>query len=315
MEWLIGKIIGIFFIIFIGYATTKIGWIQPIATKSLNKILLNIALPSLILYTITHQDMREGIWLLIYWVLGALTVVYAASTLIGRLLTKLCRVEDNDCGIYTYSLTYTNNSFLGLPVAQIIFGTASEGFFLMVIGSILSMFLMFSIGIMTLTQNHGRKRTLKETLNLMLNVPVCTALLGVVLLLLNVQLPAVVNDILSLLGSMVAPLSMLIIGVQLARSHARGVFREIRYYGVAVLRLIAIPGILYILLTLLHAPPLATAILVLTAAMPSAVAVVVFAEEYGKNAELAAGIVFITTLFSIITLPVALTLMTPLFNG
>jgi predicted permease len=315
MEWLIGKIIGIFFILFIGYIAAKVGWIQPGAMKSLNKILINIAQPSLILYIMTNQAMRDETWLLVYWVLGILAVMYAASTFLGRLFTRISRVAEDDRGIYSYALTYTNNGFLGLPVAQIAFGTGSEGLFLMIIGNTFGVFLMFTAGILTLTQNRVQKQTIKETLKSMLNLPIIAALAGIALLLLNIRLPAVANDMLFLLGSMMAPLAMLIVGAQLAGSHARSVFSEKKYYWVAALRLIAIPGALYVLLTLLHAPPILTAVVVLTAALPSAALTVVFAEEYGKNTKLAAEIVFITTLFSIITLPLVLTLMIPLFGG
>ncbi|MCL1853161.1 MAG: AEC family transporter [Peptococcaceae bacterium] len=313
MEWLIFKIIGIPAIIFIGYAATKIGWIQPVSIKTLNKLLINIAQPSLIIFTMTQQTMREGIETLVFGVLGLLAAFYALSAFIGWLFARVSRVPKGDRGIYEFCLTYTNNGFLGLPIALIVFGAASEWFFLMVMGNILSIFLFFSTGILTVTKNSAQKRSLKEIFKPLLNMSIFSAIAGLILMLLHIQLPAPANDTLSLLGNMMAPLAMLIVGAQLAQNPIRSILRQTRYYWVAFLRLIAIPGALFLLLTGLRLPPQITVILVLTAALPSPALSVVFAEEYGKNAKLAAELVFVTTLLSIITLPIVLTLLAPLF--
>ncbi|MCL1791995.1 MAG: AEC family transporter [Peptococcaceae bacterium] len=314
MDWLIFKIIGIPTVILIGYIATKLGWIQPVSLKTLNKLLINIAQPSLIIYTMTHQTMGEGIGQLILWVIGLLAVFYAVSAFIGWLFARITHVPVEDRGIYEFSLTYTNNGFLGLPIALIVFGAASEWFFLMVMGNIFCVFLFFSTGILTITKNSSRKRTRKELFEPLLNMSIFSALIGLFLMLLHIQLPTPVNDTLSLLGNMMAPLAMLIVGVQLAQNPIRSIFSETRYYWVALMRLIAIPGALFLVLTNLPIPSPVVVILVLTAALPSPALSVIFAEEYGKNAKLAAEIVFVTTLLSIITLPFVLTILTPFFN-
>ncbi|MCL1916804.1 MAG: AEC family transporter [Peptococcaceae bacterium] len=312
---LVGRIIGIFFILFIGYTAAKIKWISPDSMKTLNKILLNIASPCLIIHIMTTFDIPEGTWELTGWILGILIIIYIVSTLIGWLFSKQFRVPYEERGIYMYSLTYTNNGFLGLPIGAAIFGAASQGFFLMVLGNLFTVMITFSFGILTVAQNHTPKRSLKETLKPMLNIPICSGLLGIALMLLNmnVDFPEAANQIfnvfdgvLEMVGDMMIPLSMLIVGAQLAGSRPRDVLFEKRYYWLTFLRLIAMPGILYLLLTWLHVPPMATFILVLTVALPSAALVVIFAQEYGKNTKSAAEIVFITTLFSLITLPLAL---------
>ena len=314
MIWLIGKIIGIFVIIFIGYTAAKISWISPGSMKTLNKILLNIASPCLIIHIMTTFTIPEGTWVLTGWILGILVVVYAVSTLTGWLFARQVRAPREERGIYMYALTYTNNGFLGLPMAAAVFGAESQGFFLMVLGNLFTIMITFSLGIMTIARNHTSRPSLRETLRPMLNIPIITGLLGVALMLLNVTLPDAADEILKMLGDMMVPLSMLIVGAQLAGSRPRDVLLDKKYYWLSALRLIAIPGILYLLLIWLHVPPMATVIPVLTVALPSAALVVVFAEEYGKNTKLAAEIVFITTLFSILTLPLALLLVSPLIS-
>jgi predicted permease len=313
MELLLGKLIGIFIIILIGYIAAKAGWITQDSTKSLSRILINIASPCLILYTMTHFTAQEGTWVLAGWVLALLAVFYVLCTLAGRLYSRLTRVPEPDRGIYTFSLTYTNNGFLGLPMAQILFGAESEGFFLMIIGNLFGLILFFSAGILTITQNTGHKRTIREFIKPLINVPIFAALSGIALMLLNVKLPVPINETLLILGNMMIPLAMLIVGAQLAGSRIRDVLREKKYYSLTALRLVVIPATVFILLTLFQVPPLATAAVVLTAALPSAALAVVFAEEYNKNTKLAAEIVFVTTLFSVITLPVVMTLISQMF--
>jgi len=312
---LTGRIIAVFFIIFIGYTAARIGWISSGSMKTLNKILLNIACPCLIIHIMTTFEIPEGTWTLTGWILGILVIIYAASTIIGWMFSRQFRVPCEERGIYMYSLTYTNNGFLGLPIAAAIFGFDSQGFFLMVLGNIFTVMITFSFGILTVARNHASGRSLKEILKPMLNIPIFTGLFGITLMLLDVNFPDAANGALKMLGDMVVPLSVLIVGAQLAGSHPGDIFLEKKYYWLSALRLIAIPGILYLLLTLFRIPPMAIFILVLTVALPSAALVVVFAEEYGKNTRVAAEIVLITTLLSLITLPLVLIFLSPLISG
>ena len=112
-----------------------------------------------------------------------------------------------------------------------------------------------------------------------------------------------ITETIDTFGQMTSPAAMLIIGFSLARIDVKSVFTEWRLYPWTLMKQIGVPLLLWLPLTWVIKNPMLLAVTYLMTAMPVANTAVLFATTYDVNADLAAKGVFITTLFSLITVP------------
>jgi len=103
---------------------------------------------------------------------------------------------------------------------------------------------------------------------------------------------------------------MLIVGALLARYKLSEVFKGLSIYFVSLMRLVIIPLLVYGIMVLLSMPGDVTMVVVILSAMPVAVTTVIFAEQYGADSGLASKSVGVTTLLSIVTIPLFILLLT-----
>jgi predicted permease len=129
---------------------------------------------------------------------------------------------------------------------------------------------------------------------------------SVLIFAFKLTMPKIVSDTASLVGHMTTPGAMLVIGSTLAEIPFREVFSEKRLYPVIVVKLVAIPVATWLILHFFVTDPTALGVLVVEAAMPTATAAAMLSLQYGGNAKLASKGVFLTTLFSVVTIPLLL---------
>jgi predicted permease len=197
---------------------------------------------------------------------------------------------------------------MGFPVALAIFG--NTGMFYMVMANCVTNVFVFTFGIWNVKKRQARRpgaarEALKDVVN-----PITIALcVGFVLLLAGVNLPDAVLETLDSVGSMMAPLSMMVIGLQLTESKLGGVMRNRKLIVMTIIRLVGLGGLFLLLMTPFYLnggiPSMFVGILTLNMLLPCATVPVMLAEEYGGNVKLAAEGTFLSTLFSIITIPIA----------
>lgn len=136
------------------------------------------------------------------------------------------------------------------------------------------------------------------------NPGVVSVTIGFIIFVFSIPVPYALKGSLDLLGSLTTPLSMVVIGGLLTNSKIKDTFANWRIYAISAVRLIIIPLIVWgILVPFIH-HPLLLGIPVIIAAMPAAANTAILAEEYGANGELASQSVFISTLLSIISIPI-----------
>ena len=145
-------------------------------------------------------------------------------------------------------------------------------------------------------QNVSLKRVL-------LNPNVIAAFLGFAVFCLNITLPDILSQTMSLIGGLTTPLSMLLIGTRISGIRLSEL-RDKDYHITAALRLIVLPLMLYILLLPLHLDPAVWSTLYLLTAMPCGTLSAMQAELYGGDARFAARAIAYSTLLSLVTVPI-----------
>jgi predicted permease len=310
-----GRVAGVFVMVLLGFVANKVGWLPSESGKYLSKIVVNIAGPCAVLHSMSAQRMSSGAIILVLKIIALSFGIYFFSWLCALLIGALLRVGREDKGVYRSFIIFSNNGFMGFPVVLAVFG--ATGLFYIVISNMAAVVLLYTLGVALIKKDAAavlqckpRKTSLKSRLRAVFDVPLDAALISLAIFLLQVPVPVVLQDVFSSVGAMMAPLSMIVIGIQLAESSFRDVALNPRLIVVSALRLAVMPCLIFLLLELFDIDSLVRCVLILSFAMPCAALPAVFAQEYGANAKLAAEGVFLSTMFSMASLPIACILLT-----
>lgn len=302
MLMIFAKILTVFSISLIGYATNKLKWLPIESTRYLSALLINISSPCLIIYSMSQQSLSEDTLTSVVQTASLMLIALIVATILSVFIVKIIKSPREDQGVYQALLVLTNNGFMGYPLSLAVFG--EKGLFLMIVANAVFTIYLYSVGVMMLISGNGDEVNVKTALKSIFSIPVVASVTGLGVFIFGIQLPSLLVDFLDTVGGITIPLSMLIIGIQLAESKAREVLENKHLLITLILKLVVYPALLFGLLVLLPFQPLVLCIVIFAMAMPSAAVIPVLAEMYHSNAKLAAQAVFITTMFSVITIPI-----------
>jgi predicted permease len=199
-----------------------------------------------------------------------------------------------DLSTYLPPLIFGNTGNLGLPLAYFAFG--DEGFgYALVIFAITSVF-SFTFGIWIVSGGGSPTKVSKEPL-------VGATLLGALFLWQGWNTPTFLTNTLELVGQTAIPLMLITLGVALARLSPRGIALPTL---LSVAKVSFCVAIAWIEGRWFNLPPIAFGVLVLQVSTPVAVTSYLLAEKYGADSDSVAGLVVVSTLLAIVTLPLTL---------
>jgi predicted permease len=301
MSIVLSQIAAVFLILALGYVACRSGWLPLAASPALSKLLVNIAQPCLVFYMMEHQALEPEQFASVALAVALSLGIAVFSGSVGLVFVKALALPKKDWGIYIVCFAFTNNGFLGLPVAMSL--SNDNLFFITMMINVPAILLLFGLGPLIVAWHNGKPKSVPEILRTVLNLPVLGTLLGLLFLTQGWSLPMVLDETAELLGAMMVPLSMLVIGMQLTQSRAGEVLRCRRHYLYCLLRLILLPLAALATMKLLGVPAPALGAVALYSAMPAATMAVIFAADCGANGKLAAETVFVSHLFAALTLP------------
>lgn len=258
--------------------------------------------------TLNHELFKDTITVLI----GA-GLFFIIMPIIAYFLSKLLKSTPSaDVGVLMVVMTAVNTGFMGFPITKAIFGDYI--FFLIVIANIPLNIYLYMIAIFQMNIGRDSNYDLKQTIKSALNPCIVSALLGAVILFGGIHLPAPVIDFFDLIGDATIPLSMFIVGIQLAGSNVMSILKNKDLIKASLINLIVVPVITFLAVHWLPISPGAKLTLVFSSCFPCAVASVGVAAKEGHNADLVAEDVALTTTFSLITLPIAATILSSIYG-
>lgn len=207
--------------------------------------------------------------------------------------------------IFRFGMTYTNFTFMGIPVVEALFG--SQGVFYFVVFLVPIRIVYYSTAKLMLSPpgvTHG-KQTLLQHLKGWLSPPVVAVLVGLVLYLTGWHLPTVLDDVIHSVGSICSPLGMLLCGISLGEYPFRQLLRR-KYLLLPLVRDLALPGVLLLLTRFLPVETQLSNLMVIYAALPISSMMAAFTLQYDPAPEAhfeSAGVVLLSTLLSALTIP------------
>lgn len=296
MTLVLQQILVIFCYVAVGMGAGKLGLINPEQRKFLTKLCSSLILPFTILSASSMEVGAEG-----FRSLGiALGVIFLmiGGAMVGSLLA--CRVfhtEDKLRAAMTSLISFPNGTFLGLPLCQALFGQIAVLYNCAVVIAFNVLFFMVQMPLFT-----GGKMSLKA----MLTVPTISTVVLLAMLLLGLHWPAPVQTAVSGIGSMITPLSLIIIGVMLSENDLLAVFREKAVYLVMLLRNFLIPAVAMLVLMCVPMDAQSKLCVLVYLACPCATLTTIYSIQTDTHPELCARAVLFSTVCFAVSLPIVI---------
>lgn len=284
-------------IVAVGFAAAKCRVFPEGTNKVLAQLVIVVTNPCTVLYSVLGSERilsNQEVFLLTGIALG----VFAVLIFLGRLLPRVLRSPEKDRNVYRFMCTFANMGFMGFPVIKALYGDGAV--FYASIFNLVFQFVVYTYGVALLAPKDSKDRFSWKTL---VSPIIIASVLAYIFYLTDFEAPKTVTDGLGMLGNVTSPVAMLVIGIALSKVSLKEVFGNWRLYILNVIRLLALPLLAYFILRNFSTDPIMLGIPVVMLGMPVATLTTLMSAKYGGNERLAASGVFMSTLFSFITIP------------
>ena len=296
----IGQMLVLFSFILLGYVLAKLKSVPDNSATVLSKLENNLFVPALVLGTFAGNFKVEK--------LGAAWQLFLVSFLICLVMMFLAVIASKCCtkdryirNIYTYGLAFSNFGFMGNAVVSAVFPEMFLDYLIFTM-PLWTMIYLWGVPCLLIPSEEG-KQTVKSRLKSFANPMFAAMIIGIVIGLTNIQLPAFLSEVITVTGNCMSPVAMLLTGITIARMNMKKVLSIKSIYVVSLVRLIVFPMLFIGLFSFLPAPDSIVVCAICALAMPLGLSTIVVPGGYGKDTSVAAGMTLVSHLLSGVTIP------------
>ncbi len=286
------QVVTLFLLMGIGFVLAQWGKLHTDGVAQMSYLVLYVVTPCLIISSFQVERTDElTVQLLQFF------VAYALFFLLNVLVARRCFPHQPPMrqDPMRFALVYGNNGYMGLPLLLSILGP--EALIFGVVSTVVFNLYLWSHGVKTM----GGSITTRQ---LLINPATIGFAVGLPLFLLGWRLPSTLNTAVGFVADLNTPLAMIVIGAQMAGADLKVSFTSPKLYAVAAFRLVAAPLLVLVGLLPLGLNPLLYCACVIMSAVPVAGVTGMFAQRFHKDTAVAAQLVTLSTLLSVITLPI-----------
>ena len=270
-------------------------------TTALTPVVIYLLGPALIFRSLYESVVQ---WEDVVLIAGFVVVLQICLLLISRLLGRVLRWDSETRAVGSLTLTFANCGTYALPV--LLFAYGEKGFAFGIIFLLTSSFMQATVGVGIASWQEGIR--VSSWIGRIARVPWIYALLAAMLVrIANWQMPLGLYRAIELLASATIPVELVLLGMQLSRVPLRTMGREAVW--LTAMKLLLPPFLAWGISTALGATGLLQAVLIVQASMPSAINSLILSMHFRRKPELAAAVVFATTILSIGTLTAILSFL------
>ena len=279
----------LFLLLILGFVLFKCHIFDEYTNKKISALIVNVASPMLIISSIAGVEGSNKS--IVFLMIGAGILMYIGFIILGKIINRIFPFPKKDWPVYECMVVFANTGFMGYPVLLDVFG--QEAVFYASLIHMAFNFFVYTYAIMCLTKGDDSefKLNFKQLLT-----P------GIILI-------SVLMDTINSVGSLTAPLSMMMIGSSLAVYPIKDSFTDWRSYVFAFVRLMIVPFVTMIMCRLLHIDAYYANITIITNAMPVGSMVLMLATQYNANVKIVTRNIVVSTLLSVITIPIVVATM------
>lgn len=293
----------LFLLLVLGFVLFKCHIFDEYTNKKISALIVNVASPMLIISSIAGVEGSNKS--IVFLMIGAGILMYIGFIILGKIINRLFPFPKKDWPVYECMVVFANTGFMGYPVLLDVFG--QEAVFYASLIHMAFNFFVYTYAIMCLTK--GDDSEFKLNFKQLLTPGIILIFVGIFIYLFDIQLPSVLMDTINSVGSLTAPLSMMMIGSSLAVYPIKDSFTDWRSYLFACVRLLIIPFVTMLICRLIHIDPYYANITIITNAMPVGSMVLMLATQYNANVKIVTRNIVVSTLLSVITIPIVVATM------
>lgn len=287
-----------------GFFVERLKIVEENFDKSLTSFLINIALPCMIISSFNTAHSPNDLYncgILVVISVGYLLLMFG----IGQLIFKVSG-GDFTGRILRFGTMFTNFSFVGIPVVQALYGQTGLLYFVVFVVPIRMVYYSSAQSLLAPPEAMQERRSFLQHLKGWMSPPVVAVFIGLALYISNFSLPEELDKTISGIGSVCAPMGMILCGISLGKNNIEALFK-LRYLLMPLLQNIILPAITVAIMYIIPVDPLVSKIVVIYAALPVASFLVAFIIQYDPRPEArleSAGSVFYSILICSITIPI-----------
>ena len=304
----ISGILVILGMILVGFIIGEKGWFDDKSRGLLAKLVTQVALPCYMLYTITQRftaaDLLKMLPALRF---PALSMVILLGIATG--VARIFAVRQDRRGLFISMFFNSNTIFVGLPINQALFGDASIPYVLIYYMCNTTFFWTLGTYLIQRDGEGEAQFDLKTSLKKVFSPPLMGFILGLVMVMLHIKLPAFIASDLQYLGNLTTPLSMIFIGLSVSHIGVKQFVLGKDHLLILLGRFLVAPLLMATIVYWAPLPSLMKQVFIIQSAMPVMTNAPVVARLYGADSDYAAVMVTETTLATMVVIPILMLLM------
>jgi len=292
----------------LGFFLAKRKWFEGNSSALISRLVVSVALPAYMISNLmTSYDKAKLISML-----PGLPIPFLAmlgSFLVASGLAVVLKVPKGRRGTFASMFSLANAVFIGLPVNLLLFGDESLPFALLYY--IANTTVFWTLGTYLIASDgairSGRAKPSPVSaagLKRILSPPLLGFIAAIFMIITGISLPKSIMDLCKYLGNMTTPLSMLFVGIVISRIELKKMRFGLDIAFVLAGRFLVTPFLIYLLMRGRDLPLLMKQVFLITSAMPAMTQTPILAEAYGADAEYAGIGTSLTTVLSMITIPI-----------
>lgn len=296
----------------VGYVAGNLGYMGGEFDKRLSSLVIDITCPALILSSTMNGTLPDRH--LILPLLGISLLTYLLLAAAALLLPRHIVGRREDEGVVGFALMFGNVGFIGYPVVASIFG--HEAVFYTAVLNVVNTFAVFTVGTWLLTQGsvagegtaatpqRGRVGEHGFRPQVLYSSPMVAAYLAMLIVAFGIEgIPFIISQPLTMIGNITVPAALLIIGSSMSQLSGRTMLGNRTVYVTTLFRLVLLPLALYLLFMAIGFSSYVISINTVVIAMPVATYGTILCLKLGRDATLITETTFISTLLSVLTIP------------
>lgn len=315
---MITQLIQLFIIMALGYLAYKVKILNQKVNKHLSSFVLEITMPIMIIDAVLKLDssMKPGTSTIVTLFVASIIFYLAMPILaffIVKILAKTINIKKTREGLYMLMMVFGNVGYMGFPILQAACG--DKGDLAVFYAAILNVFFnlaFFTYGIMM--AGYGTENKVKISFKKFVTPGMISSFVGIALYAFGIHYPEkasnifeqVIQGVLGTIGDLTPPLAMILVGSTLASIAIKEIFSEWKIYVFIFIRQIILPILLFPLFKIFIHDSLLSTVLFIEFLMPTANSALIVANKYNLDSKFASKAIFISTLSSIVTIPLIL---------
>lgn len=291
-------------IVVVGYVAGKVGYMGGQFDTRLSSIVVNITCPALILSSTMNGQLPDR--RLILPLLGISLLTYALLSALSWWLSGIVARRPADRGVVAFAMIFGNVGFIGYPIVASMFG--SEAVFYAAVLNVVNTFAVFTVGTALLEPSGerpvSRRSRGKSWVQRLYSVPMLAAYMAMLIVALGIDnVPVMVSQTLTMVGNITVPAALMIVGSAMSQLPPRAMLGNRTVYLTALFRLGLLPLGLFFLFRALGFDAYVVNINTIVIAMPVATYGTILCLKYGHDTALITELTLVTTLLSVLTIP------------